>query len=79
MNERRAVAPAPVVASVGDVEPAPGDHVCALYRGRAERDRLIAHASAGGLHDGHMRSNATPWLRSRPQVGCACATWSCSA
>ncbi|MFC4607586.1 MEDS domain-containing protein [Streptomyces maoxianensis] len=61
MDERRARTPVPVVASaaasavasVGGVPLAPGDHVCALYRGRAEREQLLTPFIADGLREGH--------------------------
>lgn len=54
MDERRVQTPAPIIASVGGVPLAPGDHVCALYRGRAEREQLLTPFFADGLSQGHV-------------------------
>ncbi|MEV6653161.1 MEDS domain-containing protein [Streptomyces sp. NPDC051219] len=53
MNERSAETPLPVAASVGGVPLTPGDHICVLHRGRAERDQLLAPYFAEGLSEGH--------------------------
>jgi hypothetical protein len=37
----------------GTVEPLPGDHVCAFYRGPAERDRLMSAYVRDGSRTGH--------------------------
>ncbi|MFI7093767.1 MEDS domain-containing protein [Streptomyces lydicus] len=54
MDQRSADAPVAAVARLGGVPLAPGDHICALYRGRAERDRLMTPFLADGLSAGHM-------------------------
>ncbi|MCX4825242.1 MEDS domain-containing protein [Streptomyces sp. NBC_01142] len=54
MVQHRAEVSSATVASVGGVPLAPGDHVCALYRGRAERNQLITPFFADGLRDGHI-------------------------
>ncbi|MFJ5215086.1 MEDS domain-containing protein [Streptomyces sp. NPDC088354] len=41
------------VATVGGVPLRRGDHLCAFYRGRAERDRLVTPFLADGLRKGH--------------------------
>ncbi|WP_336048112.1 MEDS domain-containing protein [Streptomyces sp. CA2R101] len=41
------------VAHLGGVPLTPGDHICALYRGRAERDQLMIPFLAEGLSAGH--------------------------
>ncbi|MEU6345812.1 MEDS domain-containing protein [Streptomyces sp. NPDC046977] len=42
------------VATVGGVPLRQGDHVCAFYRGRAERDRLVTSFLAEGLRAEHV-------------------------
>ena len=37
----------------GAMQPLPGDHVCAFYRGSAERDRLMSAYVRDGLQRGH--------------------------
>lgn len=51
--DREEAGPA-AVASVGGVPLTAGDHVCALYRGHAERDQLLSPFFADGLRDGHI-------------------------
>ncbi|MFD3454930.1 MEDS domain-containing protein [Streptomyces sp. NPDC058691] len=41
-------------ATVGGVPLRRGDHVCAFYRGRAERDRLVTSFLADGLREEHV-------------------------
>ncbi|MEU1366318.1 MEDS domain-containing protein [Streptomyces sp. NPDC005803] len=53
MHRRTAETLRASVASVSGSPLAAGDHVCALYRGRAERDRLVAPYFADGLDRGH--------------------------
>ncbi|MFJ8826556.1 MEDS domain-containing protein [Streptomyces sp. NPDC102467] len=53
MHQRTAETLQASVASVSGVPLAAGDHVCVLYRGRAERDRLVAPYFADGLDRGH--------------------------
>lgn len=52
MDERRAETPVPVVAPVSGMPLAQGDHVCALYRGRAEREQLLTAFFADSLREG---------------------------
>ncbi|MER5466209.1 MEDS domain-containing protein [Streptomyces sp. NPDC002668] len=54
MARNRTEASSPAVARVGGVPLAPGDHVCVLYRGRAERNELMAPFFADGLRAGHI-------------------------
>ncbi|MFF3560377.1 MEDS domain-containing protein [Streptomyces sp. NPDC002574] len=42
------------VATAGGVPLRRGDHLCAFYRGRAERDRLVTPFLADGLRKGHV-------------------------
>ncbi|MFJ8078061.1 MEDS domain-containing protein [Streptomyces sp. NPDC096176] len=52
MYERSADSRGPAVTAVGGIPLAPGDHICALHRGREERDRLITPFFADGLREG---------------------------
>ncbi|MGW8395188.1 MEDS domain-containing protein [Streptomyces lydicus] len=54
VDQRSAEAPVAAVAHLGGVPLTAGDHICALYRGRAERDRLMTPFLADGLSAGHL-------------------------
>ncbi|MET7766656.1 MEDS domain-containing protein [Streptomyces sp. NPDC005336] len=54
MAQDRGEAGSAAVASVGGVALTAGDHVCALYRGHAERDQLLSPFVADGLREGHI-------------------------
>ncbi|MFD5393170.1 MEDS domain-containing protein [Streptomyces sp. NPDC127097] len=54
MHRRTADTPVAAVAHLGGVPLTPGDHICALYRGRAERDQLMIPFLAEGLSAGHI-------------------------
>ncbi|MFG2828274.1 MEDS domain-containing protein [Streptomyces sp. NPDC048434] len=53
MHQRTADTPTASFAALSGVPLTPGDHICALYRGRAERDRLMTPYFADGLSEGH--------------------------